>query len=192
MAERSVVRMDHLEGISPAVARGFDRRLGLALVAAGDYPKAIQVLEDVLAREAAAGVNKGGAHGTTLLYLAGARAGQGSHEGAADAARQAARSFEQGEPNFEARAHSKLTEALAQAHLHRTEAALTLIAEAQALLAKSPQPNQTDPLFVELVRAETLRSSAAASEAEQIERVSRERLKTIAGAVPPKPLLLVF
>ena len=192
MAERSVVRMDHLEGISPAVARGFDRRLGLALVAAGDYPKAIQVLEDVLAREAAAGVNKGGAHGTTLLYLAGARAGQGWHEDAADAARQAARSFEQGEPNFVAVAHSKLTEALAQARLHRTAAALTLIAEAQALLAKSPQPNQTDPLFVELVRAETLRSQAAASEAERIDHVSRERLKSIAGAVPPKPLLLVF
>ena len=177
---------------SPAVARGFDRRLGLALVAAGDYPKAVQVLEDVLAREATAGVNKGGAHGTTLLYLAGAMAGQGRHERAADAARQAARSFERGELNVVATAHSKLTEALAQARLHQTTTAQTLIAEAQALLAQNPQPNQTDPLFVDLVRAEALRSQASAREAEQIERVSRERLKTIAGAVPPKPLLLVF
>ena len=69
MAQRSVRNMENVERISPAIARGFDRRLGLALVFAGDYVKAVQVLQDVQAREEQAGLDKGGAHGTTFHSL---------------------------------------------------------------------------------------------------------------------------
>jgi serine/threonine-protein kinase len=189
---QSVRQLDHVEGITASMARGFDRRFGLALIAAGDAGKAAQVLEDVLAREAAAGVNKGGAHGTTLLYLAGARAGQGAQAAAAAAASQAAASFAQGEANFVAMAHSRLTEALARARLHETATARSLVAEAQALLAKSAQPNPADPLFIDLVRAELLRGDAQPLEADRIERSARERLKAIGGAAPPSPVVLIF
>jgi hypothetical protein len=184
MAQRSVRNMEQVEGISPAIARGFDRRLGLALIFAGDYVKAVRVLKDVQAREEQAGLNKGGALGTTLLYLAGAMAGQGHHD--------AADSFAHGPPNDVAIAHSKLTEALARARLRQPASAQTLIEDARALLLKRAQPNQTDLLFLELVRAETLRTSGSAIEAEQLDRLARERLKAIAGVALPRMLVLVF
>jgi tetratricopeptide (TPR) repeat protein len=192
MAQRSVRNMEHVEGISPAIARGFDRRLGLALIFTGDYVKAVQVLEDVQAREKQAGLNKGGALGTTLLYLAGARAGQRRHDAAAQAAMQAADSFAQGPPNDAAIAHSKLSEALARARLGQPASAQKLIGDAHALLLKREPPNQTDLLFLELVQAETLRSSGSAIEAEQLDRSARERLKAIASVALPRTLLLVF
>jgi tRNA A-37 threonylcarbamoyl transferase component Bud32 len=192
MAQRSVRAMDKVEGISPAIARGFDRRLGLALVYSGDYGKAAQVLEDVLAREEHAGLTKGGARGTTLLYLAGARAGQGHHDAAAQAAMQAADSFAQGADNDAAVAHSKLTEALARARLGQPAPARKLIEEAQALLLKSARPNRTDALFVELVQAEALRNSGSASEAERLDRSARERLHAVAGVALPRMLALVI
>jgi tRNA A-37 threonylcarbamoyl transferase component Bud32/tetratricopeptide (TPR) repeat protein len=191
MAQRSVRNMEHIEGIAPTIARGFDRRLGLALIFTGEYVKAAQVLEDVLARDTQAGI-KGGAHGTTLLYLAGARAGQGRHEAAAQAAEQAAESFAQGAPNYVAAAHSKLTQALARARLRQTSSAQKLIEEAQTLLLKRAQPNQTDPLFVNLVQAEALRSSGSAAEAERLDRSARERLKAVAGVVLPRMIPLIF
>jgi eukaryotic-like serine/threonine-protein kinase len=192
MAQRSVRNMANVEGVTPAIARGFDRRLGLALIFAGDYVKAVQVLEDVQARELQAGLNKGGAHGTTLLYLAGARAGQGHHDAAAQAAMQAADSFGQGPPNDVAIAHSKLTEALARARLGQPASAQKLIEEARTLLLERAQPNQTDDLFVELVQAETLRSGRSTTEAERLDRSARERLKAIAGVALPPILPLVF
>ena len=192
MAQRSVRHMEKVEGISPAIARGFDRRLGLALIFAGDYVKAVQVLEDVQAREEQAGLNKGGARGTTLLYLAGARAGQGRHDAAAQAAMQAADSFAQGPPNDVAIAHSKLTEALARARLGQPASAHKLIEEARTLLLRRAQPNQTDDLFVDLVQAETLRGGGSTIEAERLDRSARERLKAIAGVVLPPMLPLVF
>ena len=192
MAQRSVRNMEQVEGISPAIARGFDRRLGLALIFTGDSVKAIRVLEDVRAREEQVGLNKGGALGTTLLYLAGAMAGQGHHDAAAQAAMLAADSFAHGPPNDVAIAHSKLTEALARARLGQSASAQTLIEDAHALLLKKAQPNQTDLLFLELVRAETLRTSGSAIEAEQLDRLARERLKAIAGVSLPRTLVLVF
>ncbi|MBS0449353.1 MAG: serine/threonine protein kinase [Proteobacteria bacterium] len=192
MALRSVERMTSIEGISASVARGFDRRVGLAWVAAGDYPRAVQVLEDVLDREAEAHSAEGGAHGTTLLYLAGARAGLGLQAQAAEAAGLAAQAFAQGAPNVAGQAHAKLTEALARARLHQPVAAEALIEQARVLLAKVPQPTPTDPLFVELVRAETLRQTASQAEAQRVERAARDRLEVISGAVPSNPLLLVF
>jgi tRNA A-37 threonylcarbamoyl transferase component Bud32 len=192
MAQRSVRNMERVEGISPAIARGFDRRLGLALIFSGDHAKAGHVLEDVQAREEQAGLNAGGAHGTTLLYLAGARAGQGRHDAAAQAAMQAADSFAQGPPNDAAIAHSKLTEALARARLRQPLPARKLIEEARALLLKSARPNPTDALFVELVEAEALRNSGSASEAERLDHSARERLHEIAGVALPRTLLLVF
>ena len=62
----------------------------------------------------------------------------------------------------------------------------------RALLLKRAQPNQTDLLFLELVEAETLRSSGSVIEAEQLDRSARERLKAIAGAALPRMLVLVF
>ena len=188
----AVHQLDHVEGITASIARGFDRRLGLALIGAGDMPEAVRVLGDVAAREASAGVTKGGAHGTTMLYLAGARAGQGWHQGAAEAASQAAASFGHGELNVNALAHSNLTEALARARLHQAEAAWALVADAQRWLAKSPQSSPVDALFVDLVKAEILRQGSATSEADRIERAARERLKAVGGVVPPAHLVLVF
>ena len=192
MAERSVRDMNKVEGLTPTAARGFNRRLGLALIFSSEYGKAVQVLEDLLAQEQQAGLNKGGAHGTTLLYMAGARARQGRHDAAAQAAREAAQSFTQGPPNDVAIAHSKLTEALARARLHQITAAQQLIEQAQALLTKNAQPNQTDPLFVQLVQAETLRVSGSTAQAERLDRSARERLSAIAGVSLPRELPLVF
>jgi serine/threonine-protein kinase len=192
MAQRSVRGMEHVEGISSAIARGFDRRLGLALIFTGDYVKAERALRDVQAREEQAGLTKGGALGTTLLYLAGAMAGQGRHDAAAQAAMQAADSFAHGPPNDGAIAHSKLTEALARARLGQPASARRLIEDAHALLLKMAQPNPTDLLFLELVEAETLRSSGSAIEAEQLDRSARERLKASAGVSLPRMLVLVF
>ena len=191
-ALQAVQQLDHVEGITASMARGFDRRLGLALIGAGDMAGASRVLGDVAAREEGAGVTKGGAHGTTLLYLAGARAGQGWQQGAAEAASQAAASFAQGEPNANALAHSKLTEALARARLHESGAARALVSEAQQWLAKSPQSSPVDALFVDLVKAEILRQDSATGEADRIERAARERLKAVGGVVPPARLVLVF
>jgi hypothetical protein len=184
--------MEHVEGISPAIARGFDRRLGLALIFTGDYVKAERALKDVQAREEQAGLTKGGALGTTLLYLAGAMAGQGRHDAAAQAAMQAADSFAHGPPNDGAIAHSKLTEALARARLGQPASARRLIEDARALLLKMAEPNPTDLLFLELVEAETLRTSGSAIEAEQLDRSARERLKANAGVSLPRMLVLVF
>jgi tRNA A-37 threonylcarbamoyl transferase component Bud32 len=192
MAQRSVRDMEHVEGISPAIARGFDRRLGLALIFTGDYVKAERALKDVQAREEQAGLTKGGALGTTLLYLAGAMAGQGRHDAAAQAAMQAADSFAHGPPNDGAIAHSKLTEALARARLGQPASARRLIEDARALLLKMAEPNPTDLLFLELVEAETLRTSGSAIEAEQLDRSARERLKANAGVSLPRMLVLVF
>ena len=191
MAERSVRDMNKVEGLSPAVARGFNRRLGLALIFVGEYNRAVQTLEDVLDQEQRAGLNKGGVHGTTLLYLAGARAGQGRHADAAQAAQEAATSFAQGPRNDKGTARSKLTEALARTRLHQNAAAKQLIEQAEALLTNS-QPNQTDLLFVQLVQAETLRSAGSAAQAERLDRSARERLSATAGVSLPRELPLVF
>lgn len=192
MAARSVRDVDKVEGLTPAVVRGFRRRLGLALIFTSESAKAVTVLEDLLAEEQQAGVTKGGAHGTTLLYLAGALARQGRHDAAAKAAQQAALSFEQGPLNNAAVAHSKLTEALAQARLHQSAATQELIEQAQTLLAKIVQPNQTDPLFVQLVQAEVLLRNGFAVPSERLDRSAREQLGAIGGVSLPRELPLVF
>ena len=191
MAERSVKDAAKVEGLTPSTIRGFTRRLGLGLLYV-DAVKATQVLEDVLAQEQRAGADKGGAHGTTLLYLAGAHARAGHHAAAAEAARQAALAFAEGPPNYAALAHSKLTEALARARLHQAAEAESLIGEARALLARIEEPNQTDPLFVELVEAERLRRAGQIAEAERIELPARERLRAIGGISQPPELALVL
>ena len=175
-----------------AVVRGFRRRLGLALIFTSESAKAVTVLEDLLAEERQADVTKGGAHGTSLLYLAGALARQGRHDAAAKAAQQAALSFEQGPLNNAAMAHSKLTEALARARLHQGAAAQELIDQAQTLLAKIVQPNQTDPLFLQLVQAEVLLRNGSLAPSERLSRATREQLGAIAGVSLPPELPLVF
>jgi hypothetical protein len=119
-------------------------------------------------------------------------AGQGRHDAAAQAAMQAADSFAHGPPNDGAIAHSKLTEALARARLGQPASARRLIEDARALLLKMAEPNPTDLLFLELVEAETLRTSGSAIEAEQLDRSARERLKANAGVSLPRMLVLVF
>lgn len=192
MAERSLRGIDKVEGLTPAIARGFRRRLGLALIFVGEYHRAAEVLEDLLAQERQAGLTKGGAHATTLLYFAGARAGQSRHDDAARAAQEAASLFSQGPPNDIATVHSKLTESLARSRLHQTAAAQELIEQAQALLARHAQPNQTDLLFVQLVQAEALRVRGSAAEAERLDRSARERLSAIGGISLPRELPLVL
>ena len=192
MAERSVRDVDKVEGLTPAVVRGFHRRLGLALVFKGESSKAVTVLEDLLVQERQAGLTKGGAHGTTLLYLAGALARQGRHEAAAKAAQEAALSFEQGPVNHTAVAHSKLTEALARARLNQSAAAQDLIDQSQVLLAKLRHSNETDPLFMQIVQAEVLLHQGSSAKAEGLDRAARAQLSAIGGVSLPRELPLVF
>ena len=192
MAERSVRNADKVAGLAPASARGFERRLGLALVFDGEVERGAQALERVLELEAKAGTKHGAFHGTTLLYLAGARAAQGRHEAAAQAARQATESFDGIPGTGAATAHTRLTEALARARLGQIDAAKTLIEQAGASLHQDPEPKETDLLFMQLAQAEALRAEGSAAEGERIDTAARARFKSIGGISLPQPLPLVF
>ena len=100
--------------------------------------------------------------------------------------------FAEGNADPVQQARAKLTRALALARLGRTQAAQSLVAAAQALFATQPEPGESDPLFVELVRAEILRSQGALADAEQAERSARARLRAVGGTVPAQPLLMIF
>jgi tetratricopeptide (TPR) repeat protein len=191
MARRSMLRLDHIDGITPAIAIGFDRRLGLALLFAGDHGAATQVLERVLATEEKSDAKRG-ARSVTLRYLAGALAGQGRHEAAADAAARAATLLGQDTPNKVALAHIKLTEALARARLRQDATAQRLVDEARALLHDSAEASVVGSMFADVVHAEVLRSEGAMAEADRIDRDARDRLKAAAGVVLPKtPIVLI-
>jgi len=191
LALNSVKQLSKIEGITPAVAVGFDRRLALALLFAGEEARSATVLESVLTREKAAGI-RDGRHGTTLLYLAGARAAMGRDRDAAEAASEAARVFATGEVNVAGGAHAKLTEALAQARSGNHAAAESLVGEAKTLLDRSVRANPADPLYVDLVRAELLRTAGHVNQALELDRHTRELLKSVAGVVVPVRLVLVI
>lgn len=190
MAQRSLRNADKVEGLTPAIMLGFNRRLGLALTFTGETDKGARILELVLKQEEQAGI-KGGAYATTLLYLAGAQAAQGRAEAAAESARQSAQFFSV-TGNDVATAHARLTEALARVRMSQLDAARRLIEDALADLHKAVEPNETDLLFVQVVQAEALRAEGRGAEAERIDGAARARLKAVGGIDLPRVLPLVF
>jgi serine/threonine-protein kinase len=191
MARRSLLNVERVDGITPAVATGFERRLGLALLFSGDPVAATQVLEKVLAAEERSGANAR-TRSTTLHHLAGALTAQGRYAAAADAARRAVQLIEGASKGKAAIARAKLTEALARAHLHQDAATRSLVDEAQSLLRGSDDGRPTDMSMLDVVRAEVLRSEGAAAEADRVDRDARDRLKAAAGIVLPKTLTVVI
>ena len=195
MARRSLRDSDRIAGVSASITAGMKRRLGLALIFNGKAAEALQLLQDLSAQEAAAGVADGAKHGRTLLDLAGAYSALGRLDAAAEAARQAEKAFAAGtltEYSDIAIAHAQLTQALALARSQQVARAEALIQQAQAHLQKKLRPGHPAYAWVQLVRAEALRGAGHPVEAERADSAAREGFRTAGGVVLPKFIPLVF
>jgi hypothetical protein len=178
------------------VVRGVQRRLGSALLVNDKPAEALRTLDDVSAQEEAAG-QKDTRHAATLMLRAGALNALGRGSEGAEAAEQAAEAWRTAGASLGAAgqigvARAQVTAALGWLVAGQPERAEPLIAAAERLLRENHNGPHPEQQLATLARAQWLRATGHAAEADALERDARKRYRELSGAEAPQLLRFVL
>jgi serine/threonine-protein kinase len=182
--------------LSASEVRGLQRRLATTLAMNGKAAEALQRFEELAAQEKAAG-QLDTRHAATLMLRAGALNALGRGEEAALAAQDAVAVWQRAGASLGAAwrigaARAQLNAALGWLTARQPARAEPLIAQAETALREAHATPHPEQQLAVLVRAQWLRASGRAAEAEPLEAAARERYRALSGADAPKPLIFVF
>jgi len=182
--------------LSASEVRGLLRRLATALVLNGKAAEALQWFDQIVAQEDAAG-QKDIRHAATLMLRASALNALGRVNEAVAAAEAATAAWREAGASLGAAgrigvARAQLNTALAWLAAKQPGRAEPLITNAEALLREAHAAPHPEHQLAALVRAQWLRATGRAAEADQLQRDARTRYRQLSGVDAPSPLQFVF
>jgi serine/threonine protein kinase len=196
-AGRESVRIAQAQGssLSASEVRGFVRRYATSLTANGKSEEALRWFDQLVAQEIAAG-QKDTRHAATLMLRAGTlnALGRGTEAVAAAEAAMAAWQATAGSIGAAGQigiARAQLNVALGWLTAGEPTRAEPMIESAEKLLREHHTAPHPEHQLAALTRAQWLRATGRAAEADTLEREARARYRELTGADAPQPLRLV-